>query len=102
MRSLPLRAKKATALRNARPNPQRRTAESWLLEALDDMRKAYALLKAAESKLLSQVKTPAGIRDSDRKPVRPRAAAGIPRLVVVEQKQTSRKQPKLNSVVSAN
>jgi len=44
---------------------------------------------------LSQVKTPAGLRDSDREPELLRAAAGIPRLVVVEEKQTRRKQPKL-------
>jgi hypothetical protein len=62
------------------------------------MRKAYALLKAAESKLLSQVKTPAaGMGDCDKPSVRLRAVARIPKLVAV-QEQTRRKQPKLSSL----
>jgi ribosomal protein S20 len=53
-----------TSSRNARRSSERRTVERQLLEALGDMRKATALLKAAESKLLSHLKTPAaGIRD---------------------------------------
>jgi hypothetical protein len=89
---------KMPSSRHARRSSHRRTVEQWLLEALDDMRHAAALLRATESRLLSRLKTPtAGIRDCDKEPVRLRAAAGILRLAAVEEKQTRRKQPKLAS-----
>jgi hypothetical protein len=87
---------KMPSSRNARPSSHGRTVEQWLLEALDDMRHAAALLRAAESRLSSHLKTPAaGIRDCGKEPVRLRAAAGILRLAAVEEKQTRRKQSKL-------
>ena len=43
---------------NTRPSSDRHTVECWLLEALDDLRNAAALLRATESKLLGHLRTP--------------------------------------------
>jgi hypothetical protein len=82
-----------TSNRNTRRGSDQRTVERWIREALDDMRRAAALLKAVESQLMSRLKTQAaGAPGHHREPGRGRAAAGIPRRAAVGEKRTGKRQ----------
>jgi len=51
-----------TTSRDARQSSDQRAVERYLLEALDDLRNAAAVLRAAESKLLAHLGMPASAR----------------------------------------
>jgi len=86
-------------LRKARQSSQGRTAERWLLEALDDMRSATTMLKAAESKLLSHLKTrEAEVPDCGKEPARRGGAVGVRGLALLAEEQTGTRKRKLASL----
>jgi hypothetical protein len=51
-----------TTSRNTRQSSDQRAVERYLLEALDDLRNAAAVLRAAESKLLAHLGMPVSPR----------------------------------------